>query len=78
MASKRILKIVLSMLCIFALLIANVSMVSADYDDVMFDLTSLGVLDGVKVNSDLNANITRAEFSQLVVNLLGYFLDQFY
>lgn len=73
MVSKRILKTVLSMLCVFALLVGSVSTVSADYDDVMFDLTSLGVLEGVDVNSDFNANITRAEFSQLVVNLLGYY-----
>lgn len=73
MVSKRILKTVLSMLCVFTLLIGSVSTISADYDDVMFDLTSLGVLKGVDVNSDLNANITREEFSQLVVNLLGYY-----
>ncbi len=72
MVSKRFLKTVLSLLCVFTLVVSSVCTVTADYDDVMFDLTSLGVLKGVEVNSDVNAHITRAEFSQLVVNLLGY------
>lgn len=72
MVSRKFLKTVFSLLCVFALLVGCVSTVSANYDDVMFDLTSLGVLDGIEVNADLNANITREEFSQLVVNLLGY------
>ena len=72
MASRNFLKTVFSLLCVFTLLLGCVSTVAADYDDVMFDLTSLGVLDGIEVNADLNANITREEFSQLVVNLLGY------
>ncbi|MBR5518321.1 MAG: S-layer homology domain-containing protein [Clostridia bacterium] len=72
MVSRNFLKTVFSLLCVFALLLGCVSTVSANYDDVMFDLTSLGVLDGIEVNADLNANITREEFSQLVVNLLGY------
>ena len=72
MVSRNFLKTVFSLLCVFTLLVGCVSTVSANYDDVMFDLTSLGVLDGIEVNADLNANITREEFSQLVVNLLGY------
>ena len=72
MVSRNFLKTVFSLLCVFTLLVGCLSTVSANYDDVMFDLTSLGVLDGIEVNADLNANITREEFSQLVVNLLGY------
>lgn len=39
--------------------------------DAMFDLKSLGILNGVDVENRLDSYITRGEFSQLVVNLMG-------
>ncbi|MEE1042987.1 MAG: S-layer homology domain-containing protein, partial [Clostridia bacterium] len=73
MVSRRFLKTVLSMLCVFTIALGCVCTVSADEKNVMFDLTSLGILEGMEVSEEIyGTNITRAEFSQLVVNLLGY------
>ena len=46
--------------------------VSASINDVIFDLTSLGVLNGVDSSKPLEENMTRAEFANLVVNAMGY------
>jgi len=73
MVSKRFLKTVLSMIFVFVFATVNLCNVSAAKKDVMFDLTSLNILEGVDVSEEPSVvNITRAEFSKLVVNLLGY------
>lgn len=66
---RKFLKILVSIICIFALCIPSVF---ADVDDVMFDLESLGVLEDISKPSDVNGYMTRAEFAQLVVNAMGY------
>ncbi|MEE1043593.1 MAG: S-layer homology domain-containing protein, partial [Clostridia bacterium] len=66
---KKISKILVSIICIFALAVPSVF---ADINDVMFDLESLGVLEGMDKNADMDAYITRGEFAQLVVNALGH------
>ena len=37
----------------------------------MFDMKSLGIVNGVDVEGRLDSNITRGEFAQLVVNMMG-------
>ena len=66
---KNIIKILVSIICIFALTVPSVF---ADVNDVMFDLESLGVLESMDRNADLDAYMTRAEFAQLVVNAMGH------
>ena len=68
---KKFTKSFISLMCTAAIVLSCFFTASAAMDDVMFDLTSLGVLDGFEVG-DMNSNVTRAEFSKLVVNALGY------
>ncbi len=66
---RKFLKVLISMVCIFALIVPSVF---ADMNDVMFDLESLGVMEGLDKNGDMDAYMTRAEFAQLVVNAMGH------
>jgi len=66
---KKFSKILISIICIFAIAVPSVL---ADINDVMFDLESLGVMEGMDKNADVDAYMTRAEFGQLVVNAMGY------
>ena len=66
---KSIFKLLVCIICIFALAVPSVF---ADVDDVMFDLESLGVLEDMSKPSDMNGYITRGEFAQLVVNAMGH------
>ena len=60
------------MLCVVMLMtIGFTSVVSAD-NDIMFDLKSLGILGGFGFEDHLDSNITRAEFAQLVVNMMNH------
>ena len=54
------------------MIIPSVGTVSASINDIMFDLTSLGVLEEADKNLPLEENMTRAEFANLVVNAMGY------
>ena len=59
-------------MCIIAMVVPSFGTVSASINDVIFDLDSLGVLNGVDSNLPLEENMTRAEFAKLVVNAMGY------
>lgn len=50
----------------------EVNTVSASMNDVVFDLTSLGVLSETDAVLPLEENVTRAEFAKLVVSAMGY------
>ena len=57
---KRISKMLVCIMCVFALAVPTVM---ADINDVMFDLESLGVLEDMSKPSDMNGYITRGEFT---------------
>jgi len=67
------MKKVLALLVALVLLSSSVAFASTDIDKVVFELTSFGILKG-DGNGDLRLEdtITRAEFSQMVVRMLGY------
>lgn len=65
----RILSLVLCVVIISAFGFTGV--VSAS-DDIMYDLKSLGILGGFGFEDHLDSNITRAEFAQLVVNMMNH------
>ena len=59
-------------LCIVMVLsMCFTGVVSAD-NDIMYDLTSLGIVGGFGFEDHLDSNITRAEFAQLVVNMMNH------
>lgn len=47
------------------------NVISAKENDIMFDLTSLGIIGSFGFEEHLDSNITRAEFAQLVVNMIN-------
>lgn len=69
---KKVMKSLMCLICVFALSLTCLSPVSATTNDVIFDLTSLGVLNGYEITDDLSQYMTRAEFAKLVVNAMGY------
>lgn len=69
---KRFSKAILCIVCIVALVVPTIGTVSASMDDVIFDLTSLGVLEGMSNTDKLDEYMPRGEFAQLVVNAMGY------
>ena len=54
------------------MIVPTMGTVSASMEDVIFDLTSLGVLDGMESTDKLDEFMQRGEFAQLVVNAMGY------
>lgn len=70
---KNLHKMLSLMLCVVMLATyCFTSVVFADTgDDIMFDLKSLGILGGFGFEDYLDSNITRAEFAQLVVNMMN-------
>jgi len=69
---RRISKTLLCIMCIVALVVPGAGTVYASIDDVIFDLTSLGVLEGIENTDKLDELMPRGEFAQLVVNAMGY------
>ena len=69
---KKLLKTLLCTVCIMSMVIPVFNTVSASMNDVIFDLTSLGVLDDADAVLPLEDNMTRAEFANLVVAAMGY------
>jgi len=70
---KNLSKILSVMLCVVMLMTMSLTnVVFADKDDIMFDLKSLGILGGFGFEDHLDSNITRAEFAQLVVNMMNH------
>jgi len=69
---KKMLKSFLCMVCTLAIIVSCVSTVFATFEDVTFDLKSLGVLEDINENANMDENLTRGEFAQLVVNAMGY------
>ena len=66
----KFLSLVLCVVMLMTMSLTNV--VFADKDDIMFDLKSLGILGGFGFEDHLDSNITRAEFAQLVVNMMNH------
>jgi len=67
------LKKILALLVSLVLVCSNVAFASTDIDKVVFELTSFGILKGDgDGNLRLEDTVTRAEFSQMVVRMLGY------
>ena len=68
---KKMFSKIMAIVCIVAMTLTCFGgVVSAD-NDIMFDLKSLGITNGVDVEGRLESNITRGEFAQLVVNMMG-------
>lgn len=67
------MKKVLALLVALMLLMSSAAFASTDINKVMFELTSFGIMKG-DGDGDLRLEdtITRAEFSQMVVRMLGY------
>ena len=61
----------ISIILIFwALLCLN--FLSAFSNDIIFDLNSLGITEGFDVEARLDEYVSRAEFCQIIVNMMGY------
>lgn len=69
---KKLLKSLGCIVCIFAIMLTCFTNVFASTDDIVFDLKSLGVLDGIEESSNMDEYVTRSEFAKLVVNAMGY------
>ena len=69
---KKLLKSLGCIVCVFAIMLTCFTTVFASVDDVVFDLKSLGVLEGIEDNSNMDEYVTRSEFAKLVVNTMGY------
>lgn len=69
---KKIAKMLLCIMCIMSMVIPVLNPVSASMNDVIFDLTSLGVLDDEDAGLPLDEDVTRAEFAHFIVNTMGY------
>ncbi|MBR5518860.1 MAG: S-layer homology domain-containing protein [Clostridia bacterium] len=68
---KKVFSKIMAIMCIVAMTLTCFSgIVSAD-NDILFDMKSLGIVNGVNVEGRLDSNITRGEFAQLVVNMMG-------
>jgi len=68
---KKVFSKIMAIMCIVAMtLTCFCGIVSADAD-IMFDMKSLGIVNGINVEGRLDSNITRGEFAQLVVNMMG-------
>ena len=69
---KNLHKILSAFICVVMLMtMCFTGVVSAD-NDIMFDLKSLGIVGGFGFEDHLDSNITRAEFAQLVVNMMNH------
>jgi len=67
------MKKVLALLVALMLLCSSVAFASTDIDKVVFELTSFGILKGDgDGNLRLEDTVTRAEFAQIVVRMLGF------
>jgi len=67
------MKKILALLVAIVLLMSSTAFAVADIDKVVFELTSFGILKGDgNGNFRLEDTVTRAEFAQMVVRMLGY------
>lgn len=67
---KTVFSKIIAFICVVA--ITATCLGSAVFaNDIVFDLKSLGIVSGIDVENRLDSNITRGEFSQLVVNMMG-------
>lgn len=66
---KNIFRKITSLLCVAVMILSCTSTVFAN--DVVFDLYSLGILESSDYDLKYQSNITRAEFAQLIVNMMG-------
>jgi hypothetical protein len=69
---KNLHKILSVVLCVVMVLSMSLTTVMAADNDIMFDLKSLGIVGGFGFEDHLDSNITRAEFAQLVVNMMNH------
>lgn len=68
---KKLHKILSMVLCVVMLATVGFTGVVSASDDIMYDLTSLGIVGGFGFEDHLDSNITRGEFAQLVVNMMN-------
>ena len=68
---KNLHKILAMVLCVVMLATVGFTGVVSASDDIMYDLTSLGIVGGFGFEDHLDSNITRGEFAQLVVNMMN-------
>ena len=68
---KNLHKILAMVLCVVMLATVGFTGVVSASDDIMYDLTSLGITGGFGFEDHLDSNITRGEFAQLVVNMMN-------
>lgn len=68
---KSLHKILAMVLCVVMLATVGFTGVVSASDDIMYDLTSLGIVGGFGFEDHLDSNITRGEFAQLVVNMMN-------
>jgi len=67
---KKLMQKMIATVCAFFILSTCFSgIVMAN--DIVFDLNSLGITDGFGFENRLDSNVTRGEFAQVVVNLMG-------
>ena len=69
---KKLHKILSMVLCVVMLVSLSLTATVSAGDDIMYDLTSLGITGGFGFEEHLDSNITRAEFAQLVVNMMNH------
>ena len=69
---KKLHKILSMVLCVVMVFTMSPTAVSASGESIMYDLTSLGITGGFGFEDHLDSNITRAEFAQLVVNMMNH------
>lgn len=68
---KKIFARITAIICVVAISAGLCFSGTVYANDMMFDLNSLGITKGVNVENRLDSNVTRGEFSQLVVNMMG-------
>ncbi len=68
---KNVFSKIIAIICVVAMSLTCLGGAVFADNDIMFDLKSLGILNGIDVENRLDSNITRGEFSQLVVNMMG-------
>lgn len=67
---KNVFSKIMAIICVVAMTVTCFG-TAVFASDAMFDLKSLGIVSGIDVENRLDSYITRGEFSQLVINMMG-------
>ncbi len=68
---KNVFSKLMAIICVVAMTLTCLSGAVFADSDILFDLKSLGIVSGIDIENRLDSNITRGEFAQLVVNMMG-------